>query len=70
VSTNRQPDITSNPPVTVEHETTFSYDVEASDPDHDPLTFSLTDAPTGMTIDADTGLITWTPTVDQGGRIR
>jgi RHS repeat-associated protein len=38
---------------------TYTYDVEASDLDGDPLTYSLDTKPVGMTIDAATGLITW-----------
>jgi len=42
----------------------------ANDPEHNPLTFSLDSAPTGMTIDAITGVISWTPTAAQAGRNR
>jgi hypothetical protein len=46
----------------------YSYDVEATEPDAgDVLTFSLEDAPTGMTIDPATGLTQWTPTNLQEG---
>lgn len=39
---------------------TYTYDVEAVDPDGDqPLVYSLDAAPLGMTIDPATGLITW-----------
>jgi RHS repeat-associated protein len=38
---------------------TYTYDVEATDVDGDALTYSLTAAPLGMTIDPATGLITW-----------
>src|SRR5262249_10337859 len=37
----------------------YVYDVEAVDVDHDSLTYSLAQAPTGMTIDPATGIITW-----------
>ena len=37
----------------------YRYDVEAIDPDHDPLTYSLTAAAPGMAIDASSGVITW-----------
>jgi len=43
----------------------FTYDVEATG---DPApTFSLSMAPSGMTIDSTTGVITWTPTSKQTG---
>jgi RHS repeat-associated protein len=38
----------------------YSYQVQASDPDGDALSYALATAPAGMTISA-TGLITWTP---------
>ena len=37
---------------------TYTYDVRATDPDGDPLTYSLPVKPDGMTITAD-GLVTW-----------
>lgn len=40
----------------------YQYTVPARDADGDPLTFTLTSAPDGMTIDPN-GLITWTPAV-------
>jgi hypothetical protein len=60
------------PEVTVEKGTTIegdslSYQVKAVDPDGDPLTYSLADAPKGMAVDAKTGVITWqTPPEDHG----
>lgn len=43
----------------------FTYDVEATG---DPApTFSLTSYPNGMTIDSDSGVITWTPSAEQMG---
>jgi uncharacterized repeat protein (TIGR01451 family) len=39
----------------------FTYQVEATDFDNDPLTYGVSGDATGMTID-DSGLITWTPT--------
>lgn len=41
--------------------------IDASDPDGDPLAYLLTQRPTGMTIEADTGRIRWTPTLQQLG---
>ncbi len=37
----------------------YTQQIKASDPDGDPLTFTLTKAPEGMKIDGRTGLITW-----------
>lgn len=39
--------------------TIYTYQVKASDPDGDALTYSLKSAPEGMTIDPLTGLINW-----------
>lgn len=63
---NDAPQITSTPVTSATVDTLYTYDVDASDPDAGDsltLTFSLIAAPAGMTIDADTGLIQWTPTV-------
>jgi len=40
--------------------------VLATDPDGDPLEYSLENAPAGMTIDPDTGQIDWSPSDTQG----
>ncbi len=59
---NTAPDITSTALSTCTQNTAYSYDVEADDPNElDELTFSLDAAPSGMTIDASTGVISWTP---------
>ncbi|UCG14573.1 MAG: phytase, partial [Deltaproteobacteria bacterium] len=65
---NRAPEITSTAVTLATEGVLYSYDVEATDPDGDELTFSLHD-PTvaGMSIDAATGLIQWTPGIDQLG---
>lgn len=49
----------------VEH--TYHYDVQAFDPDDDPLSFSLLIAPDGMQIAATDGMLTWAPKADQVG---
>lgn len=54
---NRPPEITSMPSAGVSHGS-FAYQVVASDPDNDPILFSLEGAPQQMTIDA-AGLIQW-----------
>ncbi len=65
---NRPPVFTSAAVVDVELGTTYRYDANAADPDADPLTFALgAGAPAGMTIDAATGVIVWTPAASQLG---
>ncbi|MGA1842254.1 MAG: PKD domain-containing protein, partial [bacterium] len=59
------PFTTSTPPLEVEKGTVYTYDVEATDPNGDTLTYSLLVAPDGMSIDPDTGLITWSPPAGQ-----
>lgn len=54
---NRPPEITSSPPTVVSNR--YTYEVKASDPDGDKLTFSLEGAPPGMSIDPATGRIEW-----------
>jgi RHS repeat-associated protein len=58
--TNTPPVIVSTPPyTTVASGQPFSYPVRAVDPDADTLHWSLTQAPTGMTIDPSSGQLTW-----------
>lgn len=45
--------LSGDPPVT------YAYPATAEDPDDDPLTFSLVEAPLGMTVGAETGVISW-----------
>jgi hypothetical protein len=55
---NSAPIIDSSPPVSIDG-TKYIYQVKASDPDNDPITFSLKSGPKGMKIDQKTGLIQW-----------
>src|SRR5262249_39642427 len=65
---NTPPTITSPSVTTAQVNQAYSYDVDATDPDAgDTLVYSLTTKPVGMTIDANTGLISWTPTANQAG---
>src|SRR5262249_6083277 len=64
---NIPPAITSTPPTQGSAGQGYTYAVQASDVDGDPLTYSLTAAPSGMSINASTGLIQWTPTAAQLG---
>jgi len=64
---NIPPVIESDPVTTAKEGAVYAYDVEATDPNEDILTYSLTVSPTGMTINSITGAITWTPTESQIG---
>ena len=61
---NRPPEITSTPGTTGYVGKDYTYQVEARDPDGDLLTYTLEEAPAGMAIDSQTGLITWKPTAE------
>jgi Domain of unknown function (DUF4114)/SdrD B-like domain/von Willebrand factor type A domain/Bacterial Ig-like domain/Putative Ig domain len=58
---NQNPIITSTPRLEAVIGQPYEYPVQAKDPNGDPLTFGLNKAPTGMTIDPKTGLISYTP---------
>ncbi|MEM7165313.1 MAG: DUF6531 domain-containing protein [Planctomycetota bacterium] len=58
---NTAPAIVSVPVVLATVNTPYAYDVEATDPEFNTLTYSLEQAPVGMTIDAGTGTIAWIP---------
>ena len=58
---NSSPVIESDPITTAKEGGLYTYDVEATDPNEDTLTYSLTVNPTGMTINSTTGVISWTP---------
>lgn len=61
-TSNRAPVIQSDPVVNATEGQSYSYDVEAVDPDRrDRMEFSLQVAPAGMVIDAATGQVEWTP---------
>jgi len=64
---NIPPVIESDPVTTAKEGGMYTYDVEASDPNEDTLTYSLTVNPTGMIINSTTGVINWTPTESQIG---
>ncbi len=65
-SHNRAPVITSQPVVSASEQQTYSYQALATDPDGDPISFELLQAPDGMTI-SPTGLVQWTPASNQLG---
>ena len=60
-TTNSAPVITSEAVTTGQWLEPYTYSVGAMDADHDPLLFSLPAAPPGMTIDPNTGVVSWIP---------
>ncbi|MDY6874553.1 MAG: putative Ig domain-containing protein, partial [Chloroflexota bacterium] len=58
---NVPPVITSTPLTEAVANKNYNYVVQAEDVENDPLTFSLVNPPSGMTVDGDTGLIEWIP---------
>jgi hypothetical protein len=64
---NRAPDITSDPRTTARTGSGYFYKLAATDPDGNPLTFTLVSKPVGMTVDSE-GLVSWIPTASQTGR--
>jgi|AntAceMinimDraft_16_1070373.scaffolds.fasta_scaffold45015_1 hypothetical protein len=62
---NNKPIIGSTPETTAKVDVEYTYTIIATDPDvDDVLTYSLTEKPTGMIINASTGAVSWTPTKD------
>ncbi|UCD83262.1 MAG: hypothetical protein JSU92_08015 [Deltaproteobacteria bacterium] len=57
---NAPPAISSSPPQSLS-QGAYTYQVKANDPDGDPMSFKLNQAPEGMTIDESSGLIQWRP---------
>jgi RHS repeat-associated protein len=58
---NQAPAIQTLPKIEAFPGKSYAYDVNASDPDSDTLTYSLLASPAGMAINATTGVITWQP---------
>ncbi len=64
---NQPPHITSTALTAATVNQLYSYVVAATDANNDPLSYALTVSPTGMGINASSGLITWTPAANQAG---
>ena len=65
---NLNPVIVSNPTTTAYPDFDYEYDVNAIDPNNDPITYWLIQGPSGMTINTQSGLIQWEPTKKQEGK--
>lgn len=62
---NLTPTIVSVPPTLAVTDRTYLYAVRANDLENDPLSWSLASAPDGMSIDPESGVIRWAPTIQQ-----
>ncbi|MEG5129330.1 putative Ig domain-containing protein [Microcoleus sp. ARI1-B5] len=63
---NRPPSISSDPRTTARTGSGYFYKLAATDPDGNPITFTLVGKPVGMSVDA-SGLVSWIPTAAQTG---
>jgi hypothetical protein len=64
---NNKPIIESIPDTTAKIDIEYTYEVVATDPDGDTLTYTLSVKPEGMTINEQTGVVSWTPIETQIG---
>jgi len=53
--------VASDPVVEAQVGQLYQYQVNAADPNGDPVTYRLETAPADMTIESETGLLTWEP---------
>jgi hypothetical protein len=65
-ASNQPPQITSSPPITAAVNVTYTYPVQAVDPNNDNMDFALPVGPAGMSMDGN-GLVTWTPALTDLG---
>ena len=61
--------ISGTPPTSVTQGTAYSFQPTASDPDGNPLTFSITNRPSWATFSTTTGRLQGTPTASNVGTI-
>ncbi|MGY6553158.1 MAG: putative Ig domain-containing protein [Wenzhouxiangella sp.] len=64
---NQPPYFTSSPVLAAVVGQTWTYAAEAVDPEFEALQFSLAQAPAGMSVDAASGLLEWTPAPGAAG---
>jgi RHS repeat-associated protein len=67
VPPDRPPVILSSPPTVATQGQTYSYDVNGEDPEGLALLYSLARSPLGVSIESETGLVTWTPALHDIG---
>ncbi|MEO1617892.1 MAG: putative Ig domain-containing protein, partial [Planctomycetota bacterium] len=67
INENQPPDITSQPRLKTQATRPYAYNVDAIDPEFDAISYSLQTGPAGMSIDPVTGILQFTPTLNQLG---
>ncbi len=66
---NQPPYFVSTPVTSARIGALYQYAAEAIDPEFQPLSWSLANAPAGMTVDAASGLVSWVPTAPQPAQV-
>ncbi len=66
---NAPPVLATIAPQTVNENAQLSFTATATDPDGDPVSYSVTGNPEGSAIDAGTGVFTWTPDFNANDRV-
>ena len=66
-TSNQPPSIVSRPSLSARAGLGYRYDARATDPDGDPVIWSLDSAPAGMSLDSRLGSLRWAATLDQLG---
>jgi len=66
---NQAPYFISTPVTTARIGAAYSYAAEAIDPEFQPLSWSLLNAPAGMSVNAETGEISWLPAAPQPSQV-
>ena len=69
-TTNRPPAISGTPPTTAIEDAPYEFTPQASDPDGDPLIFTVSGKPNWMDFDTSTGKLSGTPNGNNVGRHR
>ena len=64
---NDAPTFTTSPVTTATVNSAYTYNADAVDTENDPFTFALITSPIGMSLDTNTGVVSWTPSSSQTG---
>ncbi|MDP4012443.1 MAG: Ig-like domain-containing protein, partial [Candidatus Nanoarchaeia archaeon] len=64
---NDAPVFVTSPVTTATRNSGYTYDANAVDAENDPFTFALITGPSGMNLDSNTGIVSWTPSSSQVG---